>query len=71
MSELHVMVWKDSSVKNNEVHGVLKITTSDLEMLLMAEFERQHGKKCTHAEIIGLMERDVDHGLPVFGLTVE
>ena len=59
MSKLHVMIWKNSSIAKNEVHGVVEIDVLDFEYLIIREFERQFKKKVSHAEFIGVVERNI------------
>jgi hypothetical protein len=54
MQKLNVMIWNDSSVKNNNVECIVSIDMYDVGLLVCAELQRRTGKKYQHCEVRGL-----------------
>lgn len=43
LNDLLFIVWKDATVANNEVHGVVQLDEMDLLTLIREAFERKTG----------------------------
>lgn len=70
--KMRVLVWEDSSTKNNKVHGVVEINDHDIAILIANEFSRQFKKTYQHTEVRELSFGTISETeLPVFKLDIE
>lgn len=70
--KMRVLVWENSSMENNKVHGVVEIGQQDLAVLIANEFSRQFKKNYQHSEVRELSFGAISETeLPVFKLNVE
>ncbi|EGR0768298.1 hypothetical protein J8A87_08455 [Vibrio parahaemolyticus] len=54
LNDLLFIVWKDATVANNEVHGVVQLDEMDLLTLIREAFERKAGLEAKHVELCAI-----------------